>query len=282
MAFTCFLRLPKELRLAIWRECLPHRVVELDYHIDDFTWEQTRCKNSWNVTTVNKAPPKITRVCRESRAVAHEHGQRILAPESSRDDFLEWMVGKRWFDPSRDSIHLNWEPSSDIDWYPYNYAHPIHYLLAQVAGSRPRRASIMLGMLLTPEFRQCPEEPDPECRWTKTEFADLMRIREIWTVVILDPVMIHADLASVGNQFGLLGDARVQVVDASDEARITELLDLEKKPNVTIGLGFTLPALVEGKQKLRDAVNVIFGSEKDAPVMRPAVLFRLCTRKCAR
>lgn len=74
--FDFFSQLPAELRLLIWRLCLPNRVVELDY-----PWGQSvnfdpllpPCRST-RTTDLNRQAPVITRVCRESRLVAFETG----------------------------------------------------------------------------------------------------------------------------------------------------------------------------------------------------------------
>jgi hypothetical protein len=104
-----------ELRLAIWRECLLNRVVEIDYAWDDcgvfgsdpppYELHQT--------TNLNRRAPVISSVCRESRLVAFEAGhfrKKGLTPEE--DSWKSSIrVDKTWIDPSLNTIHLNWTPA---------------------------------------------------------------------------------------------------------------------------------------------------------------------------
>jgi hypothetical protein len=99
-------------------------------------------------------------------------------------------------------------------------------------------------------------------------------------VVILPPVAIHADVETSAGVFGLLADARVQLVDADDKSRIDVFMVLGEAPYVTTGAKFGQEDLVSAKEALRDAVKAVFGSEDEAPVIRPAVMFWLCTRMC--
>ena len=109
--FHCFSRLPVELRLAIWRECLPSRVVEIDYPWDDggvFGPDPPPCKLQ-QTTNLNRRALMISCVCRESRLVAFEVGH--YRKEGSTPEGVRWnsniRVDKIWIDPSRDTIHLN-------------------------------------------------------------------------------------------------------------------------------------------------------------------------------
>jgi hypothetical protein len=104
-----------------------------------------------------------------------------------------------------------------------------------------------------------------------------MRTRLNWTVVVLPPVVIHATAETGAGLFGLLTDARVQLVDADDEARVAEFIALGEALNVTTGARVGKEELALAKEELRDTVNWFFGSEDEAPVMRPVVMFRLCT-----
>ncbi|KAB5578284.1 hypothetical protein GE09DRAFT_1089174 [Coniochaeta sp. 2T2.1] len=78
MSFPNF---PAELRLKIWRFCLPHRVAELDIPRYRFFDEEDK-ENSGGcllefTTCANGAPPVLTRVCYESRIVALSRTRRL-------------------------------------------------------------------------------------------------------------------------------------------------------------------------------------------------------------
>ncbi|RHZ45753.1 2EXR domain-containing protein [Aspergillus thermomutatus] len=283
--FYLFPKFPTEIRLAIWRECLPRHIMELDDQQDDLIWDEPPCSMNWKITWTNAAPPVIARVCRESRAVAFESGRPQLLPDENNPDtyrFSNYMVKQPWLDTARDAVHLNWEPSVDIEWQSYDWGDPVRCLMWYAARTRSRQASIMLGLLQDFQHRENPDQPHEHYRWTRRELADLMRTKTTsWMVVILPPVVIHADVETSAGLFGLLADARVQLVDADDKARIKEFMALGEAPNATIGARFGQEDLVSAKEALRDAVRAVFGSEDEAPVMRPAVMFRLCTRMCS-
>ncbi|KAK4952421.1 hypothetical protein LTR10_009227 [Elasticomyces elasticus] len=107
--FPLFPQLPLELREEIWRFCLPNRVHELDrplaenvYDVDE---DHPAPCHLQRTSLVNGYPPLISRVCRESRAVAHETGRFL--PLDQQDRIVE----------ARDSVHLNWTRAYEVDFY---------------------------------------------------------------------------------------------------------------------------------------------------------------------
>lgn len=105
-----------ELRRAIWKLCLPHRVVELDIpsngHID------TYCQ-LWRTSSINSRPPIITRVCCEARQVAFEKGGLTWDVIGVDDGPVWWANNSNltpWFNPTTDIVHLNWFPPYDLDY----------------------------------------------------------------------------------------------------------------------------------------------------------------------
>lgn len=274
--FITFPNLPAELRIAIWRECLPSRIVEPDVQQDEVIWARdSPCDVNWKITWVNKAPPVIARVCRESRAVAFENGS-LIDIEAHR--FSNNMVERPWLDPARDSIHLNWEPAADIEWQSYDWGDPVRSLLELAALTQCGRVSFMMEHLVHFQDRTDPDQPDERYRWTRSEMVDILLTRPTWTVVVLFPVIIHADVTTAAGLFGLLGDARVQVI--SDEAEIQTFLALDERPNVTIDGAFTMEELAAEKEQLQATAEAVLGSAVSEIKLKPAVMFRLCTNGC--
>lgn len=143
--------------------------------------------------------------------------------------------------------------------------------MSHAARTESRRASIMLSLLQTFQHRHY--------RWIRLELADVMRARASWTVVNLLSITAHVDAESaVGRVFGLLADARVQLLEADDETRLYEFLALGAARNFTMGASFGPQDLLAVKEDQWDAVKAVFGSEDSAPVMCPAIMFRLCKR----
>jgi hypothetical protein len=108
--FTLFPHLPLELRRAIWQQCRPHRVMELD--APNQVGVDTYCQLT-HTSYLNMRPPVITRVCRESRDVAFENAGIVKV--NSDPNAPCWWSGTslhhHWFNPATDIVHLNWYPA---------------------------------------------------------------------------------------------------------------------------------------------------------------------------
>ncbi|KAI0191621.1 hypothetical protein F4808DRAFT_443607 [Astrocystis sublimbata] len=274
-SFPRFCELPAELRNEIWRQCLPHRVVELDQQQDELVWEdEPPCPTNWKITCTNSAPPLLTRVCRESRAVSHEGGASPIDTESDR--FGNAMAEYPWLDPARDLVvHLNWEPFADIESQSYDWGDPLRSLMRLAAQTSSDRTSFMVALLQTFAGRENPDEPHEHYRWTRSELVDLLRTRSQWAVVVLPPVVIHADVTATDGLFGLLGDARVQIVE--EEAYMERFLALGLASNVTVHGTFTPEDWKAAKDELEVTAKVVFRSPDLGTALQPSVMFRLCT-----
>jgi hypothetical protein len=100
--------------------------------------------------------------------------------------------------------------------------------------------------------------------------------------MVWDPVVVHIDANIGASLFRLLGDARVQLVDVEDKARIKQFIDLAELPGVTVSsdlasLTGETGSIALAVQDIRHAVAAIFGSEEAAPAMQWLIMFRLCT-----
>lgn len=263
--FSLFRKLPTELRLIIWRLCLPRRVHELDQPSNGYAL--LSC-NLFSTTHINGHPPVLTRVCRESRAVAFEAHNRFseeLPPEA------RWCSRARadgWLDSAQDSVHLNWTP----EIYDYFRSGIPFANLAWIA-ARVRGGSFMFNYVRT-TYRpawSCPP-------------IDLKQVSS-W-MVVMRVVIVHASpkAGAKTGLFGLLGDAPVQLVDVSDEARMNTYFDLaeacERKGHVHTSqdLRRESPDLI--RTKLTGTLDETYPTEKSLPAMRPAIMFRLCTHMC--
>lgn len=100
--FDYFSQLPAELRLEIWKASLPSRVIPIESRRPCPGPSDDRIKRAW------QRPPTISRVCREARRVALQHG------------VLRWaehpVGGKRWFktwiNPTTDLVLI--DTSTDL------------------------------------------------------------------------------------------------------------------------------------------------------------------------
>ncbi|KAJ5176146.1 uncharacterized protein N7482_002023 [Penicillium canariense] len=272
-AFPRFPDLPAEIRLMIWRECLPHRVHELDS--DEFYATGpggfARVCGLLMTTQMNHRPPAISRVCRESRVVALQNRVRLPYEEMLEEAFwasetiLDGMI-----DPSRDSVHLNWEPWDERFEGEGYY---LDYLAWHAANSQGGSVGY--------------ESIDHE------DVAFLDSISNL--VIVMRKIIIHAtsEYGARTGLFGLLGDAPVQLVDLSNEKRLKAYFDLaeetQKKGHVT----FAQDLHRKPCEVLEEEFQKIMGRKYQRPFglrpgemppklppLRGAIMFRLCTDMC--
>lgn len=114
---------------------------------------------------------------------------------------------------------------------------------------------------------------------------DILKQVPTW-MVVMRVVIVHASPKSGAKTglFGLLGDARVQLVDVSDEARMNAYFDLaeecEHKGHVHASQDLRRESADSIKKKLRDTLIETYPSVEPLPTMRPVIMFRLCTHMC--
>lgn len=296
--FHLFPWLPIELRFEIWRLCLPHCVCEKDHAVDRILfdiWDQDTPIPCflYQTSEVNGRPPVITRVCHESRAVALKtrgYYEFLLCktagplPILGPPDIRPWWyagncIHEAWFDRTRDVMHLNWEPTYQVD---FSCMSSPFQSLAWDTSQASRGGSFIVNFFQNITFR-------------KAELIDFIKQMPSW-MVVMRVIIIHADLATAASTglFGLLGDAPVQLVDVSDEARVSALWKLaeecEPRELVTVCQGFHRESAKAYHQILRDIVNhkLCFEDDFNANTedvlsrLRPVIMFRLCTEMCNR
>lgn len=271
-AFHLFPRLPAELRLAIWRECLPRRVSELDTPLsaEVFGWKDPLPCDLSHTSMVNAYRPMIALVCHESRAVVLEAGFHIDETDTFPvPDGCDWTAMNQldqWIDPTRDLSHLNfcrgYEAQYDTDGNPL-------VDLAWQASWVHRGGSIRLPLL----------------QWCNRSDLQILQKRPSW-IVVMRIFVVHASkrFGAVSGLFGLLGDAPVQVVDIAQQARVKAFFDLaedcERNGNFRVRQDFRKDTLESLSKELQDTVVQRFGSQQQAPKMYPGLMFRLCTKMC--
>lgn len=274
--FAFFPILPAELRLAIWRECLPHRVVELDSPEKEAAFwflDSPPCELR-QTTRANGRPPVISRVCRESRLVALEAGGRHQNSLPAPPKAAAWgSVSTRnsWVDRSRDSVHLNWTPAYEP--YYWSDGSALHYLAWKAAHT-------LGGSFM---FDYLDESFDLDVDLEK-RLPALQQVSH-W-VVVMRIIVVHArfETAAKTGLFGLLGDAWVRLVDVSDGPRLDAFYDLAQKcetdgyPSVRQDFHRDSPESI--KQSLKSKLASVFGTQARLPPMYPAIMFRLCTNMC--
>ena len=322
--FHFFPKLPTELREQIWLYCLPERVCELDIPLNhillapsDEYWKPGDSDGPWpceisHTMIANSLPPLISRVCYESRAVAFKAGG--IMPDSRGGHFLgeEWYgldVHEGWQDLTRDSVHLNWTATCEAD-YGFSDGSPLH-CLAWAASNVSRGGSLTFAHLenfhrsicvsLQPgyydkqwdHFLRAHSKSPTELSMKTTSAYDRARLRAMdalqrqssWRVV-MQVIVVHtnAKTATESNLFGLLSDARVQIVDISEEGKMASFFEFaeqcERKGSVTVPQDFRREPADSMKQRLRCVIMKQFNSKELAAKMHPAIMFRLCTRMC--
>ncbi|OIW29991.1 hypothetical protein CONLIGDRAFT_354403 [Coniochaeta ligniaria NRRL 30616] len=310
LVFALFPKLPTELRFEIWRLCLPHRVLEVDYPVDacplDFRKSSQLLGTHHEVIHHNMRLPVIARVSRESRQVVFETWTK-LALASQYTDALSFSNGwnaqqEPWFDRIRTSfVHLGWTLTSP-GYEPLFTSDAMYHLQWAAAQTDHARFSIALGFLREYSFYS------GERLWERNRLADTMRQKLAWVVVIDRFVIVRTDVktAAASDLFGLLADSRVQIVEADDEAQMARFLALVDVPGVTLSLTrrkdiysecqycnkpedtFSSTILQEAIQTSKAEVSGVlrgglfdswrfFEPEEHAPRFHMAVMFRLYT-----
>lgn len=281
-AFHYFSQLPAELRFAIWRECLPHRVVEIDYAVDDYAYLcliPPPC-NLQLTSNINRQPPVISRVCRESRRVAFESGYQLVKesppPEARWNSSL--LITKPWIDPSRDTIHLNWTPCYEADGsLIWGGGSALDYLAW--SSRRARAGSFMFDYL----DNTVDGGVDMEER-----IGAIQQLRN--GVVVMQIVVVHTTFEAAADTglFGLLGDACIQLVDVSDEARLNAFYDFAEKCEskakgfVSRPQDFRRQSPESVRKTLTEKLADTFWSQpaQNLPPLSPVIMFRFCSRWC--
>jgi hypothetical protein len=223
-----FMNFPLEIRRMIWKECLPHRVIEFEKR----TYNRATVCRRKRTTSMNLKIPALAHVCSESRAVVLESGGGGWTT-------LE-LDKTGWLNPDRDVVFQHWKLKDG------SRPEGLHYAAwDDLIRGNPRKLAIpnvlkfsgrCQGMgvvadsfwVLYPSLNNRPEEtPWKNCpNWLNSMFDDF-RKRDEW-LVSMDMCIIHAspEAGRRSGLFGLMGDAPVQLVDVADVQRITEFWQL--------------------------------------------------------
>lgn len=199
----CFPLLPKELRLAIWKECLPRRVVEIDIASSMLT--DTYC-DVWSTSLQNARSPLISRVCRESREVAVRHGvflrNHLLDILKQPDWGTSNMLHDQWVNFETDIVHMHYDESyNDDEWPNWGNRFRFFHSAAKIAAGASITSSLVYDFY-TPTLFRYNEYYEELCR---DEYQ-----------VVLKTVHVHLteDQARRTNLFGITGEEVVKCVDA--------------------------------------------------------------------
>lgn len=198
--FTLFPQLPPELRRLIWKACLPKTRI-FDLMLPCFVYDDSHCRGSGWASRETWRPPVITRVCWESRAVAHETG-RVLFQED--DSHVPNYIKSILSDATTDIVAQYWAPGLEgvVFWPldnpdPYFFHFADRYSGAMIAETRLRGALSL-----------------------RTETFDWVNLRQLkeWFVCLEMSVIIHLSRKELllSGLFGHLGEEYIQLVDPTD------------------------------------------------------------------
>ncbi|KAI1410392.1 hypothetical protein F5Y13DRAFT_192253 [Hypoxylon sp. FL1857] len=258
--FHPFPRLPAELRLAIWRECLPHRVVELQCPCEGlvFDYYQEQLEPSACVTSLVPLPSR--RVAALTMTTGDNHWEHPLT------------VRDPWVDTARDVIHMHYETPWDKQFDRPKSGNPLRHAAWAASRTTSNQVSFNIMLLLRTDFLY-------------EHIIKLLHLRSSWLVVVyLAVVHMDHEAAAATGLFGVLGDAPVQIVDLRDKARVNAfntlvLTNKQRKPSA--GQPLMEEEVQRGVWSMEYAMTQLFKDELEpAPAVDPVVMFRLCTEKC--
>ncbi|POS79184.1 hypothetical protein DHEL01_v202407 [Diaporthe helianthi] len=230
-SFHLFPKLPQEIRDAIWRECLPRRVIEIDWPTEEevfdieYEWDDDDRPISRGLichlkrtSLINAKPPIISRVCGESRAVAFETGALLEHSQYPRQldppqPLLYHGMRRQWVDRTRDTVvHLHFNSCNEgwfQDWLNV-YGNPLRLLQDAMFPTQAIRSINETFLFLMKE-----EE-------SRDMVESMSKI-----LACLDVVVLHTEEepAIQSGLFGMLGEERIVMVDPFDEKRIQRFRD---------------------------------------------------------
>ncbi|KAF2221565.1 hypothetical protein BDZ85DRAFT_301791 [Elsinoe ampelina] len=285
--FSLFSRLPKEIRLQIWRHCLPYRVIELDKPDENDICFDEPFAGDRTITRMNALPPCLTRVCAEARGVAFETGSLQRHPfvyglgrDYYHDDYPEWATSYSepllWMDPRRDRILTHYTRTTQFEMDRAELpGDPIKYAIHHASHLENAEPSIFWALIDQYLDFHDPDERGDFSRWSTRQLADIIRTVPSWTVVVGGPIFVFAEPGELTGFFGLLDDAPVQIVDAYDKALLCSYLSLGEMPGITVSMQISAVDVEDAIVRVQESIAWLFGSQHDTPVFHPAVMFRL-------
>jgi hypothetical protein len=285
--FTLFSELPTEIRVAIWRLSLPSRVLEVDYirmH-EMFELDEQPCKMNRHLTNLNSRTPVLARVSQEARAAALAHWIGMPTAGLGHEARFSWNY-LCWPEPYFDAwlvqnVHLNWTLAGNAEFA--CFGDPIRYLKWIASHTRMKAVSITLDLLTEAQYNA----DSSSSPWTLSELVIEMRQQLVWTVVVLEPVFIHAaaQIAAHSGLFGLLRDAPVQIIHASDVELLDRIKLFNGRDDVCFSSSTWYEDMLGAQHDLTSVVEALFvdnPSGRPTPTFLAAVMFRLCVEGCVR
>lgn len=194
-----------------------------------------------------------------------------------------------WQDPIRDTVHLNWNSLYDIDFGPRMASHPLTSL-AQEAKCLNASASFMLNTI-TDDIGEVEPYDEPISQWFenipldegKVEDLAALKLPPEWMVVVRVVVIhLNRERAADSGLFGLLGDEIIQVMDATSPlvSQLYALAEHCEHGAVTTAQNFTRMSADDLDAMVKRVAFKVFHDSEVGKRLRPAIMFRLCTKMC--
>ncbi|KAF4551769.1 Hypothetical protein D9617_12g036590 [Elsinoe fawcettii] len=277
--FPRFPDLPLELRLQIWRYCLPCRIVELDTPV------APRFKHDHKISRANTSWPCLVGVCREAREVAFESGGIECHPityadekhPNDRGDLPREPHRMVWIDRRQDCFYLDYTGPEDVLDEVYPDSDRFLYAIHHASHSKDSAPAISDWTIRSYESR-CYDDPDArpyEWKCTRREFANILLRAPAWRVVIMSPVYVFCDKSKTDGLFGVLGDAPVQLVNVNDETKLDAYRSLGNVKGVKVLPGFDLKVVRHRRNELCKGWKRVFDTHGRSPVLDIVIMFRL-------
>ncbi|KAM7187626.1 hypothetical protein V8F20_010910 [Naviculisporaceae sp. PSN 640] len=234
--FHFFVKLPSEIRLMIWKMCLPRRVINIGRQMTDV--ERKHWKR-WN-----EQMPTIARVCYESRNIVLQQGHYF---NEGRAHLQTWGCNP-WYQRHLDLVYLDWEPGAvhfdhTSGWYTYGEynlpagnAAPLTRFLTDLVGKEINESCIRLGTLFPFRLSRggMNDFMTKALRQAVLRLLHLRKRRKYYVILQVVDIRVTKSVAKSHGLFSLLADEPVQLVDPNDKQvfrRFYDMLCEEKSRN---------------------------------------------------
>jgi hypothetical protein len=187
-------------------------------------------------------------------------------------------------------VHLSWSWQYDGK-YGYSVSRePLSYLFWHSSRLLDAPASFTVDLMWERLYRFTPpvrNETLPNGRMDDERQVDLDTLRSQQTVSVVIRVIVAHSSSSEAMQSGLLGphgDAPIQIVDAASDALIEAYYGFAEQCDAnsarTIPQDLRRPSFAELQIELRTVLLQTFKQDGLLATLRPAIMFRHCTRQC--
>lgn len=232
--FHYFPKLPAEIRITIWKLCLPNRVVEYDgpWFLHDGFRARQMC---YSKSTIDRhcRIPTLASVNYEARQVTLRCGQLLQRPPKSA-----WL-DSTWIQPRHDVLHLNWVRCCWAALFTADHhfsAGIIGPFIAKASSLRMQKVSVT-AHAITPfrldtlvdgydssginegTFGELATHPEDFYDFGDAAFNNDLP-KELYVAMAAVSLHVREDAACKSGLFGLLGDEPVQMVDADNIVRL--------------------------------------------------------------